>query len=344
MKRCLLLSAVFLFYMLISNERGLAQNKLNNKATPEAYGAKGNGVADDTKALRDCFAKNKVVKLSGEYLVSGTIDIASDQQIYSENARIKYAGSDVLLRSGDCSDWQIAGKLTISGTGMKEGKASAIFIEGGKNIDISGLTVQDFQGTALTLKQGKKFQRGNCLRLSNSLVTACWTGVYVYPQSEYHSVSGVNVIGCHSAVEIRGGNVTWTGGNIGDNVHGLFIGGSYGSNNSHGIFQGVNINHNTEYNLRCDSVELGQTFSGCHIYGEKDKSIIINESRAVSFVGGTIDGRVAIAGSAENQHHYFNAVQLEPYFNLAPAFKNVYFNNCFTRIGGPYQPETPSGK
>lgn len=313
-----------------------AQPKQPEPGRPEAYGAKGDGIADDSKALKECFATNKTVKLSGNYLISSTIDIISDQQIYSENATIKYTGNDVLLRSHNCYDWQISGKLRIAGTGMKGGKAVALFIEGGRNIDISGITVKSFQGTAMVFKQGNDFERGNCVRFTNSVLVKCWTGVYIHAASEYHSISNVNVIGCQSAAEIRGGNVTWTGGNIGDNLKGLFIGGSYGTNNSHGIFQGVNINHNTEYNLKCDSVELGQTFSGCHIYGERDRSIIINESRAVSFTGGIVDGRVAISANASNQYHYFNGVQLEPYFNLTPVYKNAFFINCFTRTSGMY--------
>jgi len=325
--------------------RAEAQAGIRTAGTPQQYGAMGDGKADDTKALQECFAEHSTVLLSGTYVVSDSIHIRSGQQVFFENASIRFmAKHGVLFYSFNSSDWQFSGKGRITGTGFEAGDAIAIYIEGGKNIDISGITVEQLHGTAVDMRPGKTFQRGNCVRLSNSAIINCWTGVKVAAGSEYHSIMNTNVIGCSSAAEIRGGNVSWTGGNIGDNTKGLFVGGRYGTNNAHGIFNGVNINHNTEYNIWCDSVELGQTFVGCHVYGEVDRSIVISESRAVSFTGGIIDGRIAISASSSNQFHYFTGVQLEPYFNLTPAFQRAYFVNCYTRDGGLYRGNTNKQK
>lgn len=328
---------LFVAVSILSLIQVKAQRVTFKAGTPEQYGAVANGIADDTKAIRECFAHHGSVLLSGTYLVSDSIMIGSGQQVYFENAVIMFgAKKGVLFYSRNSSNWQFSGKVKITSTDSGGGDKVAICIEGGKNIDLSAITVDQFDGTAIEMKPGKNFQRGNCVRLSSSAIINCRTGVNILAGSEYHSIVNTNVIGCRSAVEIRGGNVTWTGGNIGDNIKGLFVGGRYGTNNSHGIISGVNINHNKEYNIWCDSVELGQTFVGCHVYGEREASIVISESRSVSFTGGIIDGRVAIRASKANQHHYFNGVQLEPYFNCTPAFPRAHFVNCFTREGGRF--------
>src|SRR5690606_31933319 len=97
---------------------------------------------------------------------------------------------------------------------------------------------------------------------------------------------------CNTGAMILGGNTTLTGGNLVDNVTGLYLGGSYGQNNSHGIINGVNINHNTNLNLYAQNVENGESIIGCHFYGTTTNNIRIENSKGILFDGCIIDGRL----------------------------------------------------
>ena len=307
--------------------------------TPEYYGAAGDGLKDDTKALRKCFAASLNVRLTGIYLVSDSISIRTGQRIYSENAKITFqTTTGKTLSAYNASSWQISGKLTITGSGNKSGTAIALGIVGGKNIDISGLTILNISGTGILFTQGIYLQRGNCALMNNVVVSDSWMGIQTLERSEYHSFVNVNIVGCTYGVDIRSGNISWTGGNIVDNRYGLFVGGAFGTNNSHGIFTGVNINHNKVYNLYCDFVEYGQTFTGCHFFGEKSNNIIIKNSNAVAFNGGIIDGRVEIGDTTGFQ--YLHGVELGPSFNLTMHKEKAILVNCFTIKDGIYPGNT----
>ena len=55
----------------------LTNNILNDRkiATPEYYGAVGNGINDDTDAIQNCINNNNIVVMNGTYLVSGTLNL-----------------------------------------------------------------------------------------------------------------------------------------------------------------------------------------------------------------------------------------------------------------------------
>lgn len=330
---------ILLFCFYSGLQTLIAQPAANGVATPQQYGAKGDGIADDTRALRKCFQKNLNVRLYGKYRIADSISIQTGQRIYGDNAEIIYkTTTGKLLTSFNAHSWQIDGKLTLSGSGNTEGTAIALSITGGKNIQVSGLTITDISGTGIALSEGVYLQRGNCALMTNVSIVNSWKGLQTFKASEYHSFVNLNIVGCAYSAEIRSGNISLLGGNIVDNTYGLFIGGRYGTNNSHGIISGVNINHNKAYNLLCDSVQHGETFIGCHFFGQKTENIIIRNSKAVSFVGGIIDGRVEIADSSGYQ--YFNAIELGPSFNLYGFKERAIISNSFYRDAGPYRKET----
>ena len=102
--------------------------------------------------------------------------------------------------------------------------------------------------------------------------------------------------GCSAILNVRGvlngaGNTNWTGGNIVDNTIGVELYG--GSNDNHGIFSGVNINHNTSQNVLSNDCANGYTFTGCHFYangasGSGTGDIEINNSKKIEFIGGQL--------------------------------------------------------
>src|SRR5690606_32876808 len=75
-----------------------------------------------------------------------------------------------------------------------------------------------------------------------------------------------------------------------------------GSNHGHGGFHGVNINHNTQWNLKAENVTNGYTFSGCHFYADSGTTgkIILSNSSGISFDGGIVDAPFEVTGSGRN--------------------------------------------
>jgi len=65
----------------------LASNVGASKS-PQQYGAKEDGIADDTAAFRKCLAENDNVLLYGAYKISATQAIRSGQNIESQSARM----------------------------------------------------------------------------------------------------------------------------------------------------------------------------------------------------------------------------------------------------------------
>lgn len=80
---------------------------LKTFVTPQMYGAKGDGVTDDTVAFQNALAENdKVFVPKGNYLISGTLDISYKKSMFSDDgqqATILYNGSDSVVKVGRMS-------------------------------------------------------------------------------------------------------------------------------------------------------------------------------------------------------------------------------------------------
>ena len=75
--------------------------------TPEMYGAKGDGVTDDTQAFKNALAASDNVYVpAGTYLITDTLDISYKKSIYSDagqRATIIYSGSNSFVNIGRMS-------------------------------------------------------------------------------------------------------------------------------------------------------------------------------------------------------------------------------------------------
>ena len=75
--------------------------------TPQMYGAKGDGVTDDTQAFKDALVENDNLFLpSGNYLITDTLDISYKKSICADSgqrATILYSGSNSVVNIGRMS-------------------------------------------------------------------------------------------------------------------------------------------------------------------------------------------------------------------------------------------------
>lgn len=112
--------------------------------------------------------------------------------------------------------------------------------------------------------------------------------------AEYVTLTGCNFKFCNSGVIVRAGNNNFVGGSITDNLtvgvklEGVTLNATY-TNDGHGIFDGVMINHNrtasgstyiSGYNINADGLSLGYLFNNCTIY---DSKIWLKNCVGVSF-------------------------------------------------------------
>jgi len=116
--------------------------KLGDVVTPEMFGAKGDGLSDDRIALQAALdAKQAIISLSGNYKISGSLNIPSNKKIFGQQSIIS-------AQNGKFFD--------------------ALVIKGGKNIYIDGLTIQakDAENAfdkAIYIIDGKNIVISNCI-------------------------------------------------------------------------------------------------------------------------------------------------------------------------------------
>ena len=129
--------------------------------------------------------------------------------------------------------------------------------------------------------------------------------------AEYNIHTGIDAIGNDTGLLITAGNNIFNGGNVTKNGIGIEL--SAGGNDAHGIISDMNINHNTDRNVRVTDIVAGQTFDGCHYYADNvtsdSGSIEIINSVGIDFNGGVLFSRVITDESAQpNGYNFFRGL------------------------------------
>ncbi len=266
-------------------------------------GVTGDNVTDDGPAFSNAAAIGPDIAFvvpEGFYLCNSTIDILSGQTWTFCGAQIRTTVEDrPIIRANGRRDFSLLGRLRLKGTLVTAESvttADGFQVTNGKRYVVQGVEASLFKGhgflvdgttTGGTASRGDRGQWSDCSAHQNT------TGIEFAPGAgaEYVTVSNFTASGNTLGVAMDAGNVTFLGGNVVDNTNGIFLTG-VGSNNCHGIFDGVNINHNTQSNIKADGVTRGHTFTGCHIYGNAAGSqgnIWFLNSRGILIQGGIID-------------------------------------------------------
>lgn len=314
-----------------------AVNKRTPYVTPEEYGAVGDGIVDDSDAIIACLAANDRVHFSKSYKVSKDLPIRTGHFIYSSAATITRTSTtgggslNVIIDAQSVDNWSMQGNLTLMGSGNSDSGQSGLRMQLCNNFKVSGLTVKDVAGSGLNFSGFGS--RGNGGMLDNISLQNNWVGAYFNGGAEYYTITNINASQNTLAINILGGNNSIIGGSISDNVNGIYIGGPF-ENNSHGVLSGLNVNHNTGYNLKAENVEFGESIIGCHFYATvAELGVQIVNSKGIVFEGCTFDG--FLSNSDSNSPKGTNVVSA-CLFEDAFSFSGdpLVFRDCYTKIDG----------
>lgn len=164
-------------------------------ATPEMYGAYGDGTADDTASIQKCVNNARIINFNSKtYAVSAPavhdncINIPSNTTIYMNNATFAMKGSAAaayqIINISDVENIVIYGNGFIvgdrnshSGNAGEWGMGISIF--NAKNISISNIKISDCFGDGIYINNGENISIDTCIldnnRRNNISIISCDT-------------------------------------------------------------------------------------------------------------------------------------------------------------------------
>lgn len=304
----------------MSGERWLVEYQNDDGTTPDGQ----NALRDDSTALQRALdAGPGVVRIGpGTYQINA-VSIPSNieligsgpstmlqtrerRPVFNQQGQTGWRLRDVSLKGSTSGDWQ---KRTDQG-------AHGIVIDGGWDYEVSGVTIEDFDGAGIqighTNNQAAGYAAGGVL----TRVTAKenFVGVRFDTRAEYITASHLH---CHHNVTgmvVHAGNTNLSNSNIGENIDGLVI--SDHENGSHGSVTGCLINHNQRYALWANEVRNGMAITNsCFFYG----TIKLEKSCGVTISSGLISASISVAGEEFNRISENHIIPLDWTFAVSPS-------------------------
>lgn len=271
--------------------------------TLEIFGAKGDGVLDDTAAFDA--ASNAIragtfnVLLLGAktYLVNPTTNWPLGGSIVGQGASsvLKTTANRPVVLAYDSTtgnriktitfkDFMIVGSIGTnpsytSQDGIDIGYYSA---DGASRVTVSNVVVKNLAGAGLVSSSADDFAFGPLFL--GCLADGCWKGIVGATPG---SAVGCHVVNCTNTGISVGGNFTVSGGSIKGCALGMYVGS--GGNDGHANIVGVSFLHNlpTQVQIATGLIN-GEFFSGCRFY---EGALIVPNgiTRAVTFGNCTFD-------------------------------------------------------
>lgn len=263
------------------------------------YGAVGDGVTNDAAAFNAAATaagvNGSVFVPAKTYNLNDPVNILNGQTWLFDGAILQHTDdTKIILRANAVSDWAILGSVILKGTltGAATAAETGLYITDGKRYRVEGVQAKLFKGKGIWLDgtnagalRGDRGQFTDCAAYESTVGIQIDAGA----GAEYNTWSNTNISGCITGMIMAAGNNTVMGGSIVDNTTGVKL--NAGANHCHGMFVGVNINHNNSENLHAENIANGHTFSACHFYGNGGSTGIIwfEGSRGLHVHGGVID-------------------------------------------------------
>ena len=249
------------------------QYEIRGAVLPQQYGAVADQVTDDAVLIQHAMRRS-LWRLDGMYAVGSTLEIQNTTSGTCLTAEIHALTNDFdVFTAPTKRDFEILGGLRVIGPGGAGTGVGFHFTDATRydmeNIIVTGLQNGILLDGVVVVPGGLGGYRGRQGRWVNATVHNCNTGIAVIGRAEYtlwiNPQSCQNdTLGFHQAA----GNTIVIGGNINDNQNGILCDNDSTTNECHGMFISTNVNHNIGYNLRCENVDEGHTFNGCHFFGD----------------------------------------------------------------------------
>lgn len=235
------------------------------------YGALHNGVADDTAAYQAAWKLLNPYAPGGQTIITGAIPIIANQQGRLDGTVINITGTVLeVFTATAVNDWSLRGRFKVAGdntsTGSTVGTAAALRITDCMRFFVDAPVCVQIKGWGIRVRPGgSTSSRGEKGTIVGLQAHGCYIGLECEAGTgaEYINVLGPVITRCNTGVQVAAGNLNVTGGSIVDNTTGVHL--VNGSNHGHGIFSGVQINHNATQ-IEASTVTNGQTFTGCHFF------------------------------------------------------------------------------
>lgn len=281
------------------------------------------------------------------YKITGSIPLRDFQRWTLNGARIVITGTtlEVFTASVGIDDWAILGDWSVTGdnatNGATAGSAAAVRITDSMRWRVEGLTAIQIKGWGIRVRpggsvsnRGEKGQVEGFQSFGNYIGFECEAGT----GAEYINVIGPVITRCNTGMNVAAGNLNVTGGSIVDNTTGVNL--VNGTNHGHGIFCGVQINHNTTQ-VKANTVTNGQTFEGCHFF---QGIIHLDHSTGVNFHGGIMDVDEYRFEESDGCG-FFNCLMTDTYANTINNDYNAshsytVWRGCHTKLGEPWRGAT----
>lgn len=287
--------------------------------SPLAFGAVGDGVADDTAAFQAAGARGRdfIRVPPGTYLIKGTVDVQEGQTWQFDNAVIVHSGAGPAFKASAVSDWAMLGSCRLIGGGRKRTNIenTGLLVEAGKRYRVSRLQFSRFSHagmvvTGIGAAASNIYPRGDRGQMTDLGFDGCAIGVDVQSitGAEYNVFTNTAVTDCEVGIIASAGSTQFVGGNATDCVTGIAL--TTGHNNSHGGFHAFNVNHCTQHAVHANGVSHGHTFIGCNFYSEGPSvgTIFLQDSKGVLFQGCQLDCAVIADGKAGSNYLLNNIV------------------------------------
>ncbi len=266
-------------------------------ANVKAFGAKGDGVTDDTAAIQAALdASYNVYIPAGTYIVSNLTATLDGTKISGDNVssvlQFKSGSTGVLFSSNgkrvEISLLNFYGgndtsKKTVS---TSTADRSGIGINTQLNSQISNVTIHGFENYGIKSIDTAR-DRLSHLVVSDSTIYNTFNAFLAGPNyAEYIRISNMDIHNNYYGLYLSSGNITASNNKITDNGYGVYLLGTGIVNNAHGNLSNSLINHNGVYSIYTEGVTVGFNFIGNNIF---DGNIYLKNSRGINITNGIID-------------------------------------------------------
>lgn len=317
----------------------------NLHITPEMYGAIGDGISDDTVALQKAFAASKNILIkNGSYLISDTIDVASDTVISLSNTKIfsnskenkKYifniAGKENVKIYGDNATLEMSKPDTV--------QQACIGIFNSKNILVDGVKLVKAGGDGIIIGGGVTNESQDVIINNCVIDNARRNGISIVGGVDNIKIKNCVIKNTNGAIPQLGIDIeTWSPELINRNIE---VSGCRFENNTNGsltVFEytdGVKVHDN--YFDGSVNVKVNDDYVGIAEATPTNIEMYNNTFKATVYIYRVSDGVFTVKGNVFDGSHitidHSKPLSTVESIKNAPAktIQNNVFNDCLTAV------------